>query len=142
MIPMKLKRIAAITAASVMLTVCFTGCNPSNKNETSVSTIDVLAECTLSEEEMVQAITDYYTMLGTVMSEQNGETSFSVTKSKNEIVITASLPDGNENTLSWSSAKEAYEFLYMKGQLDLEGNILAISDATIQTQPETTSETK
>ena len=139
---MKLKRIAAITAASVMLTVCFTGCNPSNKNETSVSTIDVLAECTLSEEEMVQAITDYYTMLGTVMSEQNGETSFSVTKSKNEIVITASLPDGNENTLSWSSAKEAYEFLYMKGQLDLEGNILAISDATIQTQPETTSETK
>ena len=139
---MKLKRIAAITAASVILTVCFTGCNPSNKNETSVSTIDVLAECTLSEEEMVQAITDYYTMLGTVMSEQNGETSFSVTKSKNEIVITASLPDGNENTLSWSSAKEAYEFLYMKGQLDLEGNILAISDATIQTQPETTSETK
>lgn len=139
---MKLKRIAAITAASVMLTVCFTGCNPSNKNETSVSTIDVLAECTLSEEEMVQAITDYYTMLGTVMSEQNGETSFSVTKSKNEIVITASLPDGNENTLSWSSAKEAYEFLYMKGQLDLEGNILAISDTTIQTQPETTSETK
>lgn len=139
---MKLKRIAAITAASVMLTVCFTGCNPSNKNETSVSTIDVLAECTLSEEEMVQAITDYYTMLGTVMSEQNGETSFSVTKTKNEIVITASLPDGIENTLSWSSAKEAYEFLYMKGQLDLEGNILAISDTTIQTQPETTSETK
>ena len=139
---MKLKRIAAITAASVMLTVCFTGCNPSNKNETSVSTIDVLAECTLSEEEMVQAITDYYTMLGTVMSEQNGETSFSVTKSKNEIVVTASLPDGIENTLSWSSAKEAYEFLYMKGQLDLEGNILAISDTTIQTQPETTSETK
>lgn len=139
---MKLKRIAAITAASVMLTVCFTGCTLSNKNETYVSTIDVLAECTLSEEEMVQAITDYYTMLGTVMSEQNGETSFSITKAKNEIVITASLPDGNENTLSWSSAKEAYEFLYMKGQLDLEGNILAISDTTIQTQPETTSETK
>lgn len=139
---MKLKRIAAITAASVILTVCFTGCNPSNKNETSISTIDVLAECTLSEEEMVHAITDYYTMLGTVMSEQNGETSFSVTKSKNEITVTASLPDGIENTLSWSSAKEAYEFLYMKGQLDLEGNILAISDTTIQTQPETTSETK
>lgn len=139
---MKLKRIAAITAASVMLTVCFTSCNLSNKNETSVSTIDVLAECTLSEEEMVQTITDYYTMLGTVMSEQNGETSFSVTKSKNEITVTASLPDGNENTLSWSSAKEAYEFLYMKGQLDLEGNILAISDTTIKTQPETTSETK
>lgn len=139
---MKLKRIAAITAASVILTVCFTGCNASNKNETSVSTIDVLAECTLSEEEMVQTITDYYTMLGTVMSEQNGETSFSVTKAKNEITVTASLPDGIENTLSWSSAKEAYEFLYMKGQLDLEGNILAISDTTIQTQPETTSETK
>lgn len=89
---------------------------------------DVLADCTLSDAQMVQVVKDYFAAFEAAMRNAGEDITLDVRTGKDMVAVYVG--DSKEPALSWDDARAAYRFLYEHGQVDLEGNIL-IDDSTV-----------
>ena len=76
-------------------------------------------------------IKDYYKVFEVVMNKNGDEMTFEVEETDGAVKVRA-VRDGQEpSVLEWDTIRGAYKFLYVQGQVDLEGNLLVTEDALI-----------
>lgn len=96
----------------------------------SFSEPDVLAECTLSDDEMASVVEEYFKLFSDALA--GGTTEIEYKSKDGQITVSVTETVDGEKTswtpFEWESAREAYRYLYTQGQVDLEGNILVTTD--------------
>lgn len=99
----------------------------------AVEETDVLEECQLSEDEMLAVIKDYYKVFETIMKNSGDPVTFEITKDDAGVTVTAVREGQEPSVMNWESIRSAYEFLYRRGQVDLEGNLLVSEENLLST---------
>lgn len=139
-----MKKVFAILLSAAMATVLLCACGktdapssePSSASEgvssaPVIEEVDVLENCSLSDEEMMAVIKDYYKVFEVVMNKNGDEMTFEVEETDGAVKV-RTVRDGQEpSVLEWDTIRGAYKFLYVQGQVDLEGNLLVTEDALI-----------
>ena len=96
-----------------------------------IEEVDILENCNLSDEEMMNVIKDYYKVFEVVMNKNGEEATFEVEENNGAVTVRAIREGQDPSVLEWDSIRSAFEFLYAQGQVDLEGNLLVTEDALI-----------
>lgn len=99
----------------------------------AIEEVDVLEECKLSEEEMMVVIKDYYKVFEAVMQNSGDPVTFEITEDDTGVTVTAMREGQEPSATNWESVRSAYEFLYRRGQVDLDGNLLVSEENLLST---------
>lgn len=113
-----------------------TSSNAANSYESSSAVVtapeaDALENCTLSEEQMLTVIEDYYKVFEVIMNKNGDAVTFEVEESSGAVSVRAVREEAETTALEWDTIKAAYEFLYSQGQVDIEGNLLITENDVI-----------
>lgn len=131
-----------LSAAMVSVLLCSCGKTDTSSSVPSFSSagassapvieeVDILENCNLSDEEMMNVIKDYYKVFEVVMNKNGEEVTFEVEENNGAVTVRAIREGQDPSVLEWDSIRSAFEFLYAQGQVDLEGNLLVTEDALI-----------
>lgn len=139
-----MKKVFTILLSAAMVSVLLCSCGktdtPSSVPSSSsagassapvIEEVDILENCNLSDEEMMNVIKDYYKVFEVVMNKNGEEATFEVEENNGAVTVRAIREGQDPSVLEWDSIRSAFEFLYTQGQVDLEGNLLVTEDALI-----------
>lgn len=139
-----MKKVFTILLSAAMVSVLLCSCGktdtPSSVPSSSsagassapvIEEVDILENCNLSDEEMMNVIKDYYKVFEVVMNKNGEEATFEVEENNGAVTVRAIREGQDPSVLEWDSIRGAFEFLYAQGQVDLEGNLLVTEDALI-----------
>lgn len=139
-----MKKVFTILLSAAMVSVLLCSCGktdtpsivPSSSSAGAASApvieeVDILENCNLSDEEMMNVIKDYYKVFEVVMNKNGEEATFEVEENNGAVTVRAIREGQDPSVLEWDSIRSAFEFLYAQGQVDLEGNLLVTEDALI-----------
>ena len=139
-----MKKVFTILLSAAMVSVLLCSCGktdtPSSVPSSSsagassapvIEEVDILENCNLSDEEMMNVIKDYYKVFEVVMNKNGEEATFEVEENNDAATFRAIREGQDPSVLEWDSIRSAFEFLYAQGQVDLEGNLLVTEDALI-----------
>ena len=139
-----MKKVFTILLSAAMVSVLLCSCGktdtPSSVPSSSsagassapvIEEDDILENCNLSDEEMMNVIKDYYKVFEVVMNKNGEEATFEVEENNGAVTVRAIREGQDPSVLEWDSIRSAFEFLYAQGQVDLEGNLLVTEDALI-----------
>lgn len=139
-----MKKVFTILLSAAMVSVLLCSCGktdtPSSVPSSSsagassapvIEEVDILENCNLSDEEMMNVIKDYYKVFEVVMNKNGEEATFEVEENNGAVTVRAIREGQDPSVLEWDSIRSAFEFLYAQGQVDLEGNLLVTEDALI-----------
>lgn len=139
-----MKKVFTILLSAAMVSVLLCSCGktdtPSSVPSSSsagassapvIEEVDILENCNLSDEEMMNVIKDYYKVFEVVMNKNGEEATFEVEENNGAVTVRAIREGQGPSVLEWDSIRSAFEFLYAQGQVDLEGNLLVTEDALI-----------
>lgn len=98
--------------------------------------VDILENCTLSDEEMAQVASDYFAVLQAIMTQSGDEVEFKIEQTEDgyNVFAVRGGETPQEPSLSWENVRELFRFLYSHGQVDLEGNILVTEESVLETE--------
>lgn len=139
-----MKKVFTILLSAAMVSVLLCSCGktdtPSSVPSSSsagassapvIEEVDILENCNLSDEEMMNVIKDYYKVFEVVMNKNGEEATFEVEENNGAVTVRAIREGQDPSVLEWDSIRSAFEFLYAQGQVDLEGHLLVTEDALI-----------
>lgn len=141
-----MKKVLAIPLSVVIVAAFLCACGkidafssassvPSSSGATSftsvIEEVDVLEDCNLSDEQMMNTIKDYYKVFEAIMNKNGDKTTFEVEENGGAIKVLAVREGQEPSVLEWDTIRSAYEFLYTQGQVDLEGNLLVTESALV-----------
>ena len=139
-----MKKVFTILLSAAMVSVLLCSCGktdtPSSVPSSSsagassapvIEEVDILENCNLSDEEMMNVNKDYYKVFEVVMNKNGEEATFEVEENNGAVTVRAIREGQDPSVLEWDSIRSAFEFLYAQGQVDLEGNLLVTEDALI-----------
>ena len=139
-----MKKVFTILLSAAMVSVLLCSCGktdtpssvPSSSSAGAASApvieeVDILENCNLSDEEMMNVTKDYYKVFEVVMNKNGEEATFEVEENNGAVTVRAIREGQDPSVLEWDSIRSAFEFLYAQGQVDLEGNLLVTEDALI-----------
>lgn len=130
-----MKRKLALAAAGLMLLAALCGCSG---NDSGIP--EEVRKSGLNKTEMLETVEEYFDIFNEFFEENGQDIHAEVLSDDTGIRVDVTQPyvdDSSQETgemitrngvYSWTTAEEAYAYLWEQGQVDLEGNVLFSAD--------------